>query len=134
MKFEQEIKSIEGTLQHLSSNVKTLKAELEYARVFTNKLLTKLAKAGYKKVSISTKTDLIPSSKTWPFGHEGNLFAMGPIEDEVKDKEGWPAVWTVVKELGIGEGAGNSGQYQIDDSRLIDGIYEFKSGKWLRLE
>jgi hypothetical protein len=90
-----------------------------------------------KMVSIGTKTDKIKNSKEWrSFGHDGSIFA-DEYEKRSDGSRGWPAIWKVSEAFekeGYGYGCGNSGQHQFDCAKFVEGVYEFKEGKWYLIE
>lgn len=142
MNFERRLKNIEMDLydlkesfekQHLAIKDKydSICQAYKEAEDFTKDFLKCCKKHKIKLVAINTTTELINSCGTYPFGYEGNVFA----DERVKD--GWPAIWGVVEEMKISGGAGNTGQHQITregSAKLVDGVYEYKNGKWRRLE
>ena len=115
MNFDRAIKYKKKELQGLL-------AELNTAQKNTFEFLSKCKVAGIKRVSIGVNTKKIKSCKDWPFGYEGSCFA----DEQNKD---WPAIWSVCS-----DGCGNSGQHSNDNSKLIDGVYELRSGKWHPVE
>ena len=99
------------------------------AEDFTLRFLKCCSKHNIKTVSIGKRTGLIESAKNFPFGCGDSVFADG------RGRDGWPAIWGVVNEMGISGGAGNAGQHQIYcGAKLIDGVYEFKDKKWRKIE
>lgn len=102
----------------------------EEARGFTEKFLSCCEKHGIDLVSVGVRTDKIRNCGTFPFGCEGSVFAEG------EDGE-WPAIWSVVNEMKISSGAGNSNQHQISYKarmELVDGVYKLKNGVWEKIE
>jgi hypothetical protein len=128
MNFELEIQRSESQLNDAVAEIKRIKEQLKDARVFTAQFLTKCKKYKITKVSIGRKHDSVESTVNWPFGHEGSVFS-----DDVECKM-WPAIWRVVEEMGISGGCGNLNQHNANTSRLIDGVYHLKDGKWMRVE
>ncbi len=131
MDFDRVIKGIRADLADHAQRLDVVEAQLKNAREFTDKFLSECSKAGITKIAISKKTDTIPSSKEYPFGVTGNVFAFQPKK---RAQGSWPPIWGVCEKFGIGGGCGNSDQHQIDDSSLIDGVYHLKSGKWMRVD
>jgi hypothetical protein len=128
MNFEQQFSRIESGIKSLVSELSILKNQHEDAKTFTAEFLKSCENNGIKTVSISRNHETIKSTQGWPFGHSGSVFA------DKEDAMGLPAIWRVVEKLGINGGCGNTGQHSADCSRLIDGVYQFKNGKWDRLE
>ena len=124
-KFDELKKQIE-CLEAKSNSLAEAYAEAED---FTLQFLKCCSKHNIKFVSIGKRTNLIESTKSYPFNCEGSVFADG------RSSDGWPAIWGVVEGMGISGGAGNSGQHQVTcDAKLIDGVYEFKNKKWRKIE
>ena len=99
------------------------------AEDFTLRFLKCCSKHHIKLVSIGKRTNLIESTKSYPFRCDGSVFADGISRD------GWPTIWGVVEEMRISGGAGNTGQHEVScDAKLIDGVYEFKNKKWRKIE
>ena len=120
---------LQKEIRTLSERMNELAEAYAEAEDFTLRFLTQCSKHHIKLVSIGKRTNLIESAETYPFDCRGSVFADG------KSKDGWPVIWSVVEELGISGGAGNSGQHQIKSSaKLIDGVYEFKDKKWRKVE
>jgi hypothetical protein len=129
MDFGLRFVELKKDIQRLSEKADALAQSYAEAEDFTSKFLTQCSKHRIKLVSINKKTDLIEGCRTWPFGYDGSVFADG------RTKDGWPTIWSVVEELGISGGCGNSGQHKITDSaRLVDGVYRFENGKWIKIE
>ena len=125
MDFDFKIKMLEEKIASNLTELKLIKKQLADAKKFTSKFLDECVKSGIKKVGIS-KT--IPEVD-WPFETgNGSVFGIG------RDKTGWPAIWGVAERMGISYGGGNTGQHQANTSRLIDGIFELKKGKWIKIE
>ena len=56
--------------------------------------------------------------------------------DGEEKKTRWPIIWAAVEEMGIGGGSGNTGEHSIALkywSKLVDGVYKLKDGKWERM-
>lgn len=120
------INSIKERLRDVENSIKE-------AGSYTDAFLKVCKKHKLTKVAIGVKHASIKSSIEWSgvFGTRGSVFSDGD------DKEGWPTIWAVAKESGVGGGAGNVGQHQISSvaqARLIEGVYHYKNGKWKRLE
>ena len=130
MDWSYKFENLQNEIKGLSERADRLAQAYAEAEDFTRKFLTQCSKHNIKLVSIGVRTDLIEKSKTYPFGCSGSVFAEG------RTKDGWPVIWSVVSELGIGGGCGNSDQHQITQdaqSILIDGVYEFKDKKWHKI-
>ena len=124
-KFDELKKQIEC----LEAKANSLAEAYAEAEDFTLQFLKCCSKHHIKLVSIGKRTNLIESTESYPFGCGGSVFADG------RDRNGWPAIWGIVEEMGISGGAGNTGQHQVScDAKLIDGVYEFKDKKWRKIE
>ena len=124
-----------GRMRTLETRILTLHHQWEQlyraygdAHDFTMTFLEACQKNGISIVSIQTKTDLIPETKTFPFGVRGSVFS-----DDVS-VGGWPAIWLAVRDAGLQDGCGNGNQMQTNCSKLVDGVYELKDGKWRRID
>lgn len=111
----------------LAAETQIALSEYKKACKFTSVFLGECESAGIKAVTIGVSHKCVPSSVGWPFSSKGSVFAMG------KSENGWPAIWGVVERLGISGSCGNSDQHAADTSNLVDGAYELKSGKWIKL-
>ena len=128
MNWECKFTDLQGEIKHLEAKADALAKAYAEAEDFTVRFLKCCSKHHIKLVSIGTKTDLIEGSKSFPFGCNGSVFADG------RGRDRWPAIWSVVEEMGISGGAGNSGQHKVNcDAKLIDGVYEFKDKKWRKI-
>lgn len=112
MDFDRKIESIKDDLKSALNQLKTAKKE-----TFT--FLKKCEAVGIKCVSIGKRTKRIKSSESWPFSADDSVFAEG------RGKDGWPLIWKVAS-----GGCGNHDQHSNDNSKLIDGVYELRAGKW----
>ena len=131
MRFENKFDEIKKEIELLSDKADKLAIAYAEAEDFTEKFLKRCSAHKIKLVSIGIRTDLIENCKDYPWGCEGSVFAEG------RESDGFPAIWSVVEELDISGGAGNSNQHQINryaQSKLIDGIYEFKDKKWHKIQ
>ena len=129
MDFGYKFDELQKQIKCLEEKANSLAEAYAEAEDFTLRFLKCCSKHNIKTVSIGKRTDLIESAKSWPFGCGGSVFADGRCRD------GWPAIWGIVEEMGISGGAGNTGQHQVSrDAKLIDGVYEFKDKKWRKIE
>ena len=129
MEFGYKFDELQKQIECLEEKANSLAEAYAEAEDFTLRFLKCCSKHNIKMVSIGKRTDLIESSKNFPFGCSNSVFADG------KDRDGWPTIWGVVNEMNISGGAGNAGQHQIScDAKLIDGVYEFKNKKWKKIE
>ena len=131
MRFENKFDEIKKEIELLSDKADKLAISYAEAENFTEKFLKRCSAHKIKLVSVGIRTDLIEDCKNYPWSCEGSVFAEGTARD------GSPAIWSVVAELDISGGAGNKNQHQInryDQSKLIDGIYEFKDKKWHKIK
>ena len=130
MDWSYKFENLQNEIKGLSERADRLAQAYAEAEDFTRKFLAQCSKHKIKLVSIGVRTDLIEASKTYPWACSGSVFA------EERTQDGWPCIWSVVSELDISGGAGNSDQHQINrdaQSRLIDGVYEFKDKKWHKI-
>lgn len=137
MNFDSTIQDIKNRQLIIDSELKSLKESIadfveayEEARSFTEKFLSCCEKHGIDLVSIGVRTDKIQYCETFPFECDGSVFAEG-------EDGGWPAIWSVVNEMKISSGAGNSNQHQISYKarmELVDGVYKLKNGVWEKIE
>ena len=129
MELGYKFDELQKQIKCLEANANSLAEAYAEAEDFTLRFLKCCSKHHIKLVSIGKRTNLIESTKSYPFGCEGSVFADG------RDRDGWPTIWGVVNEMDISGGAGNAGQHQIScDAKLIDGVYEFKNKKWRKIE
>ncbi len=117
--FNYNFSNIENIIKELEKDYKLYKKE-------TTKFLEECHKFGIKKISVGTNSKEIEECKSWPFDYEGNVFAGGNV-----DFNGHPAIWKVLENIKISGSVGNGYQHVLnDEARLIEGVYEFKNGKW----
>ena len=129
MEFGYKFDELQKQIELLDAKADSLAEAYAEAEDFTLRFLKCCSKHNIKTVSIGKRTDLIESSKNFPFGCENSVFADG------RGRDGWPTIWGVVSEMGVSGGAGNTGQHQIScDAKLIDGVYEFRDKKWRKIE
>ena len=129
MNFDSRFAAIEQKQKELEKLIENLSVAYNEAREFTENFLKCCERHGINLVSVATRTKKIDKCATYPFGCEDSVFAEGC-------ENGWPTIWAVVEEIGIGRGCGNSNQHQITwdaMSKLVDGVYELKDGVWMRL-
>lgn len=128
MNWEYKFKDLQEEVRKLQERANSLAEAYAEAEDFTLRFLKCCSKHHIKLVSIGKKTELIESSKTYPFGCGGSVFA------DDRSRDGWPTIWAIVEEMGVSCGCGNSGQHQVScDAKLIDGVYEFKDKKWRKI-
>ena len=128
MNWENKFKDLQEEVRELQERANSLAEAYAEAEDFTLRFLKCCSKHHIELVSIGKKTELIESSKTYPFYCDGSVFA------DNRSRDGWPTIWAVVEEMGISCGCGNSGQHQVScDAKLIDGVYEFKDKKWRKI-
>ena len=131
MKFDYKFDEIKEEIEKLKIKADKLAAAYAEAEDFTENFLKKCYEHGVELVSIGIRTNLIKGCQEFPFSCDNSVFA------EKRDITGIPAIWFVVEELNISGGAGNDCQHQINQfaqSKLIDGIYEFKDKKWYKIK
>lgn len=128
MNWEYKFKDLQEEVRELQERANSLAEAYAEAEDFTLRFLKCCSKHHIKLVSIGKKTELIESSKTYPFGCDGSVFA------DDRSRDGWPTIWAIVEEMGISGGCGNTGQHQVSrDAKLIDGVYELKDKKWRKI-
>ena len=129
MNWEYKFNDLPEEVKALDQKANALLESYAEAEDFTLRFLKCCRKHNIKLVSIGTRTELIESSKTYPFSCCGSVFADG------RSSDGWPTIWGIVNEMGISGGCGNSGQHKVScDAKLIDGVYELKDKKWRKIE
>lgn len=93
----------------------------------TEKFLAICTKHKVVLVSIGTKTNLIKSSKEWPFSHYYSAFEDG-------EEDGWPRIWRVCEEAGVSAGCGNYGQHQLRYAHGMElGVYRRHHQTWKKI-
>ena len=138
MNFDREIKHAVETARDALSQAEALEEKYKQAKNFTAIFLDECKERDIAKVAIGRKSKSVPATQSWPFGFSGQVFQFVP-EAAPKDKDGdskATRIWRVVDEMGIGGGCGNSNQHALSDegnNKLIDGVYEFKHGKWIKI-
>jgi len=128
MDLFKEITTIQNEVARCEKSVQDMVNRIKLVEKDTKKFLALCLKMDIKLVSISAFTDKIPVSKTFPFSCSGSAFTL-----DVRTSDGWPAIWRVCELIDMG-GCGNYMQHQIDDTRLVNGVYEYKDGYWKRVE
>ena len=129
MEFGYKFDELKNQIECLVAKANSLAEAYAEAEDFTLKFLACCEKHHIDLVSIGQRTDRIKSAKKYPFDVKDSVFADGA------DSEDGPYIWSVVSDMGISGGCGNSGQHQIRNSaKLIDGVYELKDGTWRKVE
>ena len=129
MEWGYKFGELKKQIECLEAKANSLAEAYAEAEDFTLQFLKCCSKHHIKLVSIGKRTNLIESTKRYPFGCGGSVFADG------RSRDGRPTIWGIVEEMGISGGAGNAGQHQVTcDAKLIDGVYEFKDKKWRKIE
>ena len=95
----------------------------------TKKLLTECSKHKIKRVAIGVYDENIESCRGWTYHYNGSIFT-----ENIRDKDGWPAIWGIVENLDIAGSCGSSGQHDIIQGKIDDGIYQFKDGEWEKVD
>lgn len=134
MKLEQHVRQHTARLDRAIKDAKEAIFDANIARenivaaqAKTLEVLAIAESIGVTIVGIGVKhKDL--GNEEWPFGLSGNIFT--PKDN--KGPNGWPAAWHIAEAAHISHGAGNSGQHQIADGSVVDGLYRLKDGKWHR--
>jgi len=127
---DYKIDDLQTAIDSASSKIQEAKnaiSLIEKARDKTEEFLKACAEVGITKLSVGTMHKSIPSTKNWPFGHSGSVFAFQPKGAS----KGWPPIWGVCEKFGY-SGCGNSDQYQGGED-LIDGVYHLRGGKWSKV-
>lgn len=127
MNFEEKIEALTKEIDAIKARQEKLAKAYAKAYASTKDFLEHCAAYGIDLVSIGTYTDRIKACKDYPFECDGSVFAD-------RRENGWPAIWSVVKDLDISIGCGNGGQHQANTTHLIDGVYECRSGKWQKIQ
>lgn len=112
----------------LQREVETVSELLEKSTAKTQELLAIAASVGTTVVSIGKKHPLV-ENEDWPWSASGSIFT--PKDDRVN---GTPAAWHIARRAGVEHCAGNTGQHQVKDAHLIDGVYECRDGQWARID
>ena len=128
MDFDFELSQLKNKITETNNAFKDFQKKYMESLKKTNVFLNCCKEVGIKKVSVGKNCKSISSCKDWPFSFEGNLFATK------KDKYGDSLIWKVAELTGLNPKCGNGGQVQADTNYLIDGIYEYRKGKWIRRE
>ena len=128
MNFDAELERMASEIKELSGRRRDLAKRHAEARAFTAQFLSKCGEAGMSIAGIAKLHPELGREK-FSFGERGSVFSHP--DDRYN---GWPAIWYVVKALGISNGAGNTGQHQADTSKLIDGVYRCTDGEWARID
>ena len=129
MEWGYKFTELQNQIDCLEAKANSLAEAYAEAEDFTLRFLKCCSKHNIKLVSIGTRTNLIESCKTYPFGCKGSVFAEG------RSRDGWPTIWGIVEEMGISCGCGNTGQHQVTcEAKLIDGVYELKDKKWRKIK
>jgi len=85
----------------------------------TKEFLLRCKQVGYIKIGINTSTT------EYNYSFYGIFSYVCALDDTQPQIDDWPAIWAIVEELGITNGAGNGHSYQIrKNSGLETGIYD----------
>jgi hypothetical protein len=128
MNFDRELMKLQSESDMLSARLLDLTVRHEKAREFTAAFLAKCSDVGMTIAGIGKVHELL-DNEHWGAGASYSVFCHPDAR-----YDGWPAIWFVAKAMGIGAGCGNSGQYQADTSKLIDGVYRCENGNWTRID
>jgi len=127
MNAEQEtaaaVREAEDAIRQLGETANRIAA----AREKTEEVLQIASKYGVKTVGIGVRHASL-GNESFSFGPRGSIFT--PVNARV---DGWPAAWRIAEEAGISYGAGNTGQHQIDNSQVLDGLYRCVKGVWQKV-
>lgn len=127
--FDHKIELTQIRVRNSLQDLKDLERHLKIAETKTEELLEIASSVGVELVSIGKHTELIDSTKNYPYTASGSIFT--PIENR---HGGWPAAWHIAEKAGVSYGAGNGGQHQAHTVNLIDGVYECRNGQWSRVD
>lgn len=126
-----QLNDIERRQKEIAAEALVIEKQIQTAIKQTQLFLKECSKAGICKVCIQASDDSVPSSKGFPFGTNGSVFAMGDT------KNGWPAIWGVCGRTGYSGSCGNADQHSLNkkgQDELIDGAYICKQGKWIKVK
>jgi len=129
MNYGYKFKALQDKIEALRKEAEGVKKSFDDATAFTDKFLNLCKDHGLSKIAIGVTHDSVDGCKDWPWSGDGSVFSNDHREDGT-----WPTIWRVVKEANISGGCGNTMQHQADTSRLVDGVYHLKNGKWHKLE
>jgi hypothetical protein len=132
MNFTHGLELLQQRQKELGEELKSLSAKVTSAALFTEKFLDACREEGLKKIAIGVSHDSIPESVSFPFGPDNSVFS----NRKNSKLSGSPAIWEVVRKLGISGGCGNGDQHQLTiegKARLIDGVYHLKDGSWKKV-
>ena len=128
MNGKQKLKIAIERVNDAVAELESARAAVEAAAAKTAEVLAIAESIGVKTVSIGKVTPLV-GNEGFPFGAGGSIFT--PKESR---HNGWPSAWHIADAAGIGSGAGNLGQHQIEGSKVIDGVYRCVNGEWERVK
>lgn len=131
MEFGYKFENLKSEIAELLIKADALAKSYAEAEDFTKEFLKQCSKHKIKVVSIGRRTNLIEESASWPFDPNTSVFAEG------NDSSGWPAIWSVTEATGTSGGCGNHNQHalnKVGQTKLINGVYKFQDGKWMRVE
>lgn len=134
MNLERHVKMQEARLESVIrdaeaaiESAKEFAAKIATARDNTLKVLAAAEATGVDLVGIGVKHAEL-GNEEWSFPVQGSIFT----KRDARDANGWPVAWHIARAAGISEGAGNTGQHQIESGSAIDGLYRLKDGVWYR--
>ena len=91
--------------------------------------LLKKCKKYYSAISVGYIHEEVKTSTAFPSDYASNSVFGDPIGSGEID--GWPAIWSIVKGMNIGNGGGNNNQYSLkSDHGLTKAIYKQIDGEW----
>lgn len=129
--MNKKIINFKDKFDKFERELKEMKADYRLYKKETTKFLKECTKYGINLVSIGVSTKKIKRSLGW--GETSSVIAGGDVLD--KNKDGFPAIWSVINNLGISGSCGNGHQHYVNDkARLIEGVYEFKNNQWRIIE
>jgi multidrug efflux pump subunit AcrA (membrane-fusion protein) len=127
--YEQDLARARKDLERSIERAQSAIESLDKAAVKTAQVLEIAKNVGVKALSIGMKSARV-RNEAWPFGYKGSIFTV----PGARDPYGYPLAWTIAEQAGISGGCGNTGQHSVDDSLLIDGVYELRAGKWHKIK
>ena len=96
------------------------------------KLLDLCAQHGYDAVAIGMKHEVVLGSTTFPFLCSEDIFAK-PRGRCMARIGAWPAIWDIVREVGLKMSCGNHHQCQIENIPFHPQVWQLKKGKWAKI-
>ncbi|KQW07628.1 hypothetical protein ASC66_01115 [Leifsonia sp. Root4] len=128
MNIENEFEQLKTRTERVANEATALRKRIRAAQLKTESLLGIAQSLGVNVVSIGMIHEAV-ANEGWDYRGRGSIFTHPNAR-----VDGWPAAWRIAEQAGVGYGAGNTGQHQADLSSLIDGVYECRGGRWMRID